>query len=70
VGKILEKAMNSRLSQHLHFYSVLVTEQYGFRKGISTEGAAFGLTDIVFKSVYQKMHVGVIFCDMPKDLVA
>ena len=37
-----------------------------FRKGISTEGAAFRLTDMVFRSVFQKMHVGGIFCDMPK----
>jgi hypothetical protein len=61
-----EKAMSSRLSQHLQFYSILVTEQYGFRKGISTEGAAFRLTDTVFNSVYQKMHVGGILCDTPK----
>jgi hypothetical protein len=58
--------MSSRLSQHLHFYSILVTEQYGFRKGISTEGAAFRLTGIVFNSLYQKMHVRGIFCDTPK----
>jgi hypothetical protein len=50
----------------MHFYSILVTEQWDFRKGISTEGTAFRLTDIVFKSVYQKTHVGGIFCDMPK----
>ena len=35
-SKVLEEAMRSRLSQHLHINSVLVTEQYGFRKGVST----------------------------------
>ena len=48
-SKVLEKAMHSRLSQHLHINYILVTEQYGFRKGISTEDAAFRLTGSVFK---------------------
>jgi len=58
--------MQSSLSQHLHINNILVTEQYGFRKGISTEDAAFRLTDSVFKSINQKMHVGRIFCDLAK----
>jgi len=42
----------------------LVTEQYRFRREISTEDAAFGLQDSVFRSINQKMHVGGIFCDL------
>jgi len=61
---VFEKAMHSRLSQHLHVNNILVIEQYGCRKGISTEAAAFTQTDRVFKSVNQKMHVGGIFCDL------
>jgi hypothetical protein len=44
----------------------LVPEQHGFRKGISTEKAAFKLTDSVFKSLNQKINVGGIFCDLTK----
>ena len=33
---------------------------------ISTEDAAFHLTYGVFKSIKQKMHVGVMFCDLAK----
>jgi hypothetical protein len=44
----------------------LFPEQHGFRKGISTESAAFRLTDSVFKSLNQKIHVGGIFCDLAK----
>jgi hypothetical protein len=44
----------------------LVTEQQGFRKGISTENATFSLTDSVFTSINQKMHVRGIFCDLAK----
>ena len=58
--------MNSRLSQHLHSNNMLVTEQYGFRKGISTENTTCRLTDSVLKSINQKMHVGRIFCDLAK----
>jgi hypothetical protein len=43
-----------------------VPEQHGFRKGVSTEKAAFKLTDSVFKSLNQKIHVGGIFCDLTK----
>jgi hypothetical protein len=44
----------------------MISEQFGFRKGISTENAIFGLTDRVLKSLNQKMHVGGIFCDLAK----
>jgi len=58
--------MHSGLSQHLHTDNILVTEQYGIRKEISTEDAAFGLTGSLFTSSNQKMHVGGIFCDLAK----
>ena len=58
--------MNSRLSQHLHSNNMLVTEQYGFRKGISTEDIALRLKDTVFKSIHQNLHVGGIFCVLAK----
>jgi len=66
LSKVLKKAMQSRLSQHLHTNDILVTELRGFRKGISTEDAAFRLIDSVFKSINHKMHVGGIFCDLAK----
>jgi hypothetical protein len=65
-SKVFEKAMHSRLSHHLHTNNILVPEQRGFRKGITTENAAFKLTDSVFKSLNQKIHIGGIFCDLAK----
>jgi hypothetical protein len=65
-SKVFEKAMHSKLSQHLHTNNILVPEEHGFRKGISTESAAFRLIDGVFKSLNQKIHVGGIFCDLAK----
>jgi hypothetical protein len=65
-SKVFEKAIHGSLSQHLQTHKILVTEQHGFRKGISTENATFRLTDSVFTSINQKMHVGGIFCDLAK----
>jgi len=56
--------MRSRLSHHLHTNNILVTEQYGCRKGLSTKDAAFGLT--VFHSINQNIRIGGIFCDLAK----
>jgi hypothetical protein len=48
--------MHSMLSHHLHTNNVFVPERHAFRKGISTENAAFRLKDSVFKSLNQKLH--------------
>jgi hypothetical protein len=39
-------------------------------KGTPTEAAAFTLTDSVFKSINRKTHIGGIFCDLAKALIA
>jgi Notch-like protein len=65
-SKVLKSAMHCRLSQHLHINTVLVTEQYSFRKGIPMEDVAFRLTDSVIKSINQKMHVGGTFRALAK----
>jgi hypothetical protein len=46
--------------------NILVPEEFCFRKGISTENAAYKLIDSVLNSLNQKMHVGGIFCDLAK----
>jgi hypothetical protein len=58
--------MYNRLSHYLKTTNILAPEQFGFRKGISTENAAFKLTDSVLKSLNQKMLLGGIFCDLAK----
>jgi hypothetical protein len=49
-----------------HTNNILVTEQYGFRKEISTEDTAFRPTVSEFQSINQKMQVGGILCDLVK----
>ena len=58
--------MHTRLTQHLNANNILTTEQYSFMNGISTENAAFRITDSVFKSTNQKLYVGGNFCDLAK----
>jgi len=65
-AKIFEKAMYCKLSQYLQTNNILAPEQYTFRKGKSTDDAAFRLTDSVLKSLNQKLYVGGIFCDLSK----
>jgi hypothetical protein len=65
-SKVLEKVMYNRLSHHMHTNNILVPEQFGFRQGKSTDNADFMLTNIVLKSINQKMHVGGILCDIAK----
>jgi hypothetical protein len=50
----------------MHISNTLVPEQFGFRKGISTENSTFKLTDNVLKAANQKLHVGGIFCELAK----
>jgi nitrogenase subunit NifH len=59
--------MYNTLSHHMQNNIVLVPEQFGSRKDMSTEYAAFKLTHSVLKPTNQKkMHVGGIFCDLAK----
>jgi hypothetical protein len=56
-SKVFEKAMYCRLNQHLQVNNILATEQYGFRKGLSTEQAAFSLTDNIIMAWNKKIHI-------------
>ena len=64
-SKIFEKAMHSRLNQHLQINNILGAEQYGFRKGLSTEQATYSLTNNTLMAWNKKIHGGV-FCDLTK----
>ena len=52
--------MYNRVNQHLHTNKILVSEEHTFRRGMSTEDAAFRLTNSVLKSLNQKLYVGGI----------
>jgi hypothetical protein len=58
--------MYYRLNQHLQINNILVGEQYGFRKGLSTEYAAHSLMNGILTAWNNKLYVGGIFCNLTK----
>jgi hypothetical protein len=50
----------------MHANNILVLEQFSFRQGSSKDDDALKLTDSVFKSINQKMHIHGIFCHLAK----
>jgi len=58
--------MYCRLNQHLQANNILANEQYGFRKGLSTDHSTFSLTDNIVMAWNKKIHIGGIFCDLTK----
>jgi hypothetical protein len=69
-SKVLEKVMYNRLSLYLQTNNILVPEQFGFRKGISTENATFKLTDRqTDRQTKKKKHVGGVSVTWLKPLI-
>ena len=66
ISKVLQNAMHNRLNHHLNTHNILAPEQHAFKRGVSTEDAAFRLTNNVLRSLNQKLHVERIFCDISK----
>jgi hypothetical protein len=58
--------MYYRLNQHLKINNVLVSEQYRFRKCLSTQHVAYSLTNNIGTAWNTKFHVCGIFCDLSK----
>jgi hypothetical protein len=64
--KISEKVMHSRLTQYLQVNNILVQEQFGFRKNLSTDHATFSFTTGVLQDWNDKLQTVAIFCDLAK----
>jgi hypothetical protein len=58
--------MYHRLNQHLSVNIVLVNEQFGFCKKLSTERAAYSLISQIYQSWNDKSQIAGIFCDLAK----
>jgi hypothetical protein len=64
--KMLEKVVQARLLDYLHKNNIISKEQYGFRKGLTTDVAVYKLINEVLNALNNKQIVGGIFCDLPK----
>lgn len=66
ISKILEKALNNRLINYLENKNLLASNQYGFRKGKSTEDAVLDLTEFITRSVDNNLKCTGVFLDLSK----
>jgi hypothetical protein len=53
--------MFQRINQHFEAHYVLVPQQFGFQKGLSTDNVSYKLTNSTFKACNKKMYVSGIF---------
>jgi hypothetical protein len=65
-SQVVEAATYHTINQQLKVKNILVAEQYGLRRGLSTENEAGTLIDITVKAWNSKLNVGGIFCDLAK----
>lgn len=66
LSKILERAMLERMESFLTKNNILVSNQFGFRKGKSTTQACFSLVKEITESLDKKHIVMGLFLDMSK----
>ena len=65
-SKIIEKCLYSRLSKFAADHNVLAHQQFGFRKGLSTEHAVSAFCEHVYDSLDKKYHTVNVFIDLQK----
>jgi hypothetical protein len=64
-SKIFEN-MYKRVSDFLNSNNILASEQFWFRKSLSTDKALFNFTHEILSALNNKMRVGRISCDLAK----
>ena len=65
-SKVFEKAMYNTILGHLNDSNILVEDQFGFRKNLTTEIATYELNNGTVSVISNKLIVGQIFCDLAK----
>jgi len=65
-SKVFEKALFNRLTAHFNTNQLLVGNQFGFRKGITTADVIFKLINETLNALNNKKMAGSIFCDLKK----
>jgi len=65
-AKVLEMALYERMAEYISYNSIMTDQQFGFRKGYSTDEAIFKLVYEVLNALNDKSKVGSIFLDLEK----
>jgi hypothetical protein len=65
-AKIFELIVFKRLRGHLDVNKIISPNQYGFRKGLSTEDAVFKLTNVILSAWNRRKYIAGVSCDITK----
>ena len=65
-GKLLEKIIHTQLSHYLDSNNILSNNQYGFRKGLSTNAAIFEVLKNLHQNWNDKLYSGCVFIDFSR----
>ncbi|CAG4977986.1 unnamed protein product [Colias eurytheme] len=66
LSKIFEKLLHKRLVNYLNKYNIISNNQYGFRRGRSTEDAVLELTNVITRNIENRDKTIAIFLDLAK----
>jgi hypothetical protein len=66
LSKIIEKIIYNKLYKYLDTDHILTNEQFGFRKGLSTDIATYTLLNSALTSLQNNKLVGALCCDLEK----
>ena len=65
-SKILEKLMLDRLWKFINRFDIISQQQFGFRRGSSTEKAILSLTEYVYNNLNSSHHSIAVYIDYRK----
>jgi hypothetical protein len=68
-SKVLEKAMNIQLLEHLNKNNISAEEQFGFITKSSADNAIYKLTNEILKALNSESLIGGIFLALKRPLI-
>nr|CAI5832635.1 unnamed protein product [Callosobruchus analis] len=66
LAKVFEKVLKSRIESFLEKNKILSENQFGFKKGVSTQDAILYLTNHIYESLDKKIPTVSVFIDLAK----
>ena len=66
MSKVFERIMCNRLVDFMNKFNLLFKDQYGFRKGYSTDLAIIRITNYILKALDDRNHVIGVYMDLAK----
>lgn len=65
-SKIFEKHLAKQISEFFETNNLFSSQQFGFRKGLSTTDGILNLVNIIYEGFEKKKYVASSFCDLSK----